>query len=115
MITINRIIYEARADIAKALAHKTRLEIIDILFEEGDECVCELTEILDVSQSTVSKHLGVLKKAGIVNSQKEGLKVTYSLQTPCVKRFFNCIDQVLQEDLKRREKEMEAMRCNNND
>ena len=115
MITINKRIYEARANIAKALAHKTRLEIIDILVEKGDKCVCELTEILNVSQSTVSKHLGVLKKAGIVDSQKEGLNVTYSLRTPCVKRFFNCIDQILQEDLKRREKEMESMRGKEND
>lgn len=114
MIPIRKI-YKARADVAKALAHKTRLEIIDILVEQGDKCVCELTEILNVSQSTVSKHLGVLKKAGIVDSKKEGLKVTYSLRTPCVKRFFNCLDQILKEELKRREKELELMRGNGND
>ena len=104
---INKKIYKARAEIAKALAHETRLEIIDILKEKGEKCVCELTEILEVSQSTVSKHLGVLKKAGIVDSEKEGLNVTYSLQTPCVKRFFNCLDQILEKDLKRREEELE--------
>lgn len=106
---INKKIYKARAEIAKALAHETRLEIIDILKEKGEKCVCELTEILEVSQSTVSKHLGVLKKAGIVESEKEGLNVTYSLQTPCVKRFFNCLDQILEKDLRRREEELELV------
>jgi len=65
-----------------------------------------LTEDLDVSQSTVSKHLSILKKVGILNSEKEGLNVTYSLQTPCINRFFECLDNILQEDLKRREKEL---------
>jgi ArsR family transcriptional regulator len=83
--------------------------------EKGEKCVCELTEILDVSQSTVSKHLGVLKKAGLVDSKKEGLNVTYSLITPCVKRFFNCLDQILHEDLKRRTEELETMRGNGDD
>ena len=107
MIKINKKIYKARAEVAKALGHETRLEIIDILVDKGEKCVCELTEILDVSQSTVSKHLGVLKRAGIVDSKKEGLNVTYSLRTPCVKRFFNCLDQILEKDLKRREEELE--------
>ena len=92
---------------AKALSHKTRLEIIDILVEKGDKCVCELTELLNVSQSTVSKHLKVLKESGIVDAEKEGLNVTYTLRTPCVKRFFSCIDQILHEDLKRKERELE--------
>ncbi|MFW5787641.1 MAG: ArsR/SmtB family transcription factor [Halanaerobiales bacterium] len=115
MIAINKRIYEARADIAKALAHKTRLEIIDILVEKGDKCVCELTELLNVSQSSVSKHLGVLKKASIVDSKKEGLNVTYSLKTHCIKSFFNCIDGILYENLKRRKKEMQLIEVNKND
>lgn len=106
MITINKKLYRARADVARALAHETRLEIIDVLADRREQCVCELTKIVDASQSTVSKHLGVLKKAGIVDSKKEGLNVKYSLRTPCVKKFFNCIDQILKEDLKRREKEL---------
>ncbi|MFW5985715.1 MAG: ArsR/SmtB family transcription factor [Halanaerobiaceae bacterium] len=112
---INKEIYEARAEIAKALAHKTRLEIIDILVDKGDKCVCELTEILDVSQSTVSKHLGVLKKASLVDSKKEGLNVTYSVRTPCVKGFFNCLDQILEEDLQKRTRDLENMRGNKGD
>lgn len=115
MITINNNIYKVRANVAKALAHKTRLQIIDILVKEREHCVCELTEIMGVSQSSVSKHLGVLKKAGIVDSEKDGLNVTYFLRTPCVKNFFKCIDQMIHADLKRKVQELEIMRGNGND
>lgn len=107
VIDISKEIYRARADIAKALAHETRLEIIDILSEKGGHCVCELTELLGVSQSTVSKHLGVLKKAGIIDSKKEGLNVIYFLRTPCVNNFFSCLDQVLHLELQKRRKQLE--------
>ena len=102
---MNEKLFKERAKIAKALAHKTRLEILDILAKE-EHCVCELQEIIDASQSTVSKHLGILKNAGLVDSEKEGLNVTYSLKTPCVNNFFQCLDQVIREDLKRREQEL---------
>ncbi len=115
MIKINKGIYKARADITKALAHETRLEIIDILAEEKEKCVCELTDILKVSQPTVSKHLRVLKEAGLVDSEKDGLNVTYSLKTPCVSNFFNCLDQILQENFKKKEQELNAMGWNGND
>lgn len=108
-MTIKEKIYEARAEIAKALAHKTRLKIIDILHEEGGHCVCELTEILDVSQSTVSKHLGVLKNAGVVSSKKEGLNVTYTLRIPCVKNFFGCLDQMIRENIEKKTEELKTV------
>ncbi|ACL70757.1 ArsR/SmtB family transcription factor [Halothermothrix orenii] len=106
VIFINKDIYKARATIAKALANETRLQIIDILGQKGEHCVCELTEILGVSQPTVSKHLKVLKNAGLIDFRKEGLKVTYFLRTPCVSGFFGCLDKVLQEDLKRKQQEL---------
>ena len=99
-------IYEARAEIARALAHATRLKIIDLLKAEGEYCVCDLTEELEVSQSTVSKHLRVLKDSGLVNSRKEGLQVYYNLRAPCVGNFFSCLDQVLKNNLKDRQEEL---------
>jgi DNA-binding transcriptional ArsR family regulator len=99
-------IYEIRAELVRALAHETRLEIIDILGERGKRCVCELTEALGVSQSSVSKHLGILKQAGIVDSHKEGLNVRYYLRTPCVVNFFTCLDNVLLKDLEKRQEQL---------
>lgn len=96
----------ARAKVIKALAHPTRLLLIDKL-SEGDKCVCDLTAIALVDISTVSKHLSVLKKAGLVNSKKDGLKVIYHLLMPCVSNFFSCIDNVITT-------EKENKKCQNN-
>ncbi len=85
---------EIRASILKAIAHPTRLFIIDEL-SNGERCVCELTEMIEVDTSTVSKHLSQLKGAGIVTDRKEGLKVFYNLTTPCVLNFFDCVDKVI--------------------
>jgi len=87
--------YEARAQIIKALAHPTRLFMVDEL-SKGERCVCELTEMVGADVSTVSKHLSVLKTAGIVTDEKRGNQVFYSLRVPCVLRFFDCVGAVMQ-------------------
>ena len=69
---------QARARVVKALAHPTRLFIIDEL-AKGERCVCELTEMIGVDISTVSKHLAVLKSARLVQDERRGLLVYYSL------------------------------------
>jgi len=87
---------EILADIFKALGHPTRTKIVSILGEEGEKCVCELVDRLGVDQSTVSKHLAVLKQAGIVTSQKTGLNVIYSLNMVCAYQFIKCIESLEQ-------------------
>lgn len=62
----------------KALGDRNRLRIINMLKHRA-MCVCEITDILKLSQSTVSGHLRVLKEAGIVEDTKDGLWVEYSL------------------------------------
>jgi len=83
-----------RARVIKALAHPSRLLIVDEL-SRGERCVCELTELVGHDISTVSKHLSLLKKSGIVTDEKRGLQVYYRLKTPCVLNFFTCIESVL--------------------
>lgn len=61
----------------------------------GERCVCELTELVGADISTVSRHLSILKGAGIVRDEKRGNQVYYSLRTPCVLRFFDCIGAVV--------------------
>ena len=87
--------YEARAKIIKALAHPTRLYIVDKLAEQ-EHCVCELTEMVGADTSTVSKHLSVLKNAGIITDRKHGTQVYYSLKVPCALDILTCTDLVLQ-------------------
>ena len=93
--------YRARAEIIKALAHPTRLFIVDQLSHE-EKCVCELTEKIGADMSTVSRHLSVLKKAGVVQMDKRGLKVFYQLRVPCVMKFFECTESVIRNTAKER-------------
>ena len=87
-------LYEARANIIKAMAHPTRLYIVDQLSRK-EKCVCELTEMIGADTSTVSKHLSVLKSAGIISDEKRGTMVYYRLRFPCVLNFFGCVESVL--------------------
>ena len=86
--------FQARAKILKALAHPTRLFLVDEL-SRRERCVCELTEMVGADISTVSKHLSVLKNVGIVLDHKRGAQVWYSLRCPCVMDFFDCIQSVM--------------------
>jgi len=90
-----RVRYEARAKIFKAMAHPTRLFIVDELARGGEKCVCELTEMIGVDMSTVSRHLAVLKGAGIVRDEKRGSMVYYQLRLECVPQFFDCVESVM--------------------
>lgn len=85
---------EARAQIMKALAHPTRLFVVDEL-SKGERCVCDLTDMIGADISTVSKHLSVLKQAGIVEDEKRGVQVWYRLRVPCILNFFGCVEDVL--------------------
>ena len=86
---------EIRARIIKSMAHPTRLFIVDEL-SRGERCVCELTEMIGADMSTVSKHLAILKNAGIVRDEKRGSQVYYTLRCPCVLNFFQCVESVIQ-------------------
>jgi ArsR family transcriptional regulator len=91
---------EARARILKALAHPSRIFIVGKL-SEHPYCVCELTEMIGADTSTVSKHLSILKGAGIISDRKEGTTVYYSLEAPCLLRFIGCVEQVIDQNARR--------------
>lgn len=100
---------EARARIVKALAHPSRLFIVEELSKAG-RCVNELTEMIGADVSTVSKHLSVLKAAGIIHDRRKGSQVYYSLRVPCIIKFFDCIEAVLEANA-RAHNEMLCSRC----
>ncbi len=91
--------FEARARIIKALAHPTRLFVVDEL-SQRERCVCELTEMIGADISTVSRHLSILKQAGIVDVERRGSQVWYSLRVPCILNFFTCVEDVLKANVK---------------
>jgi len=86
--------FELRTRIIKALAHPTRLFMVDEL-SKGEKCVCELTGMVGADVSTVSKHLSVLKNVGLVQDEKRGVQVYYRLKVPCVLNFFDCCESVI--------------------
>lgn len=99
-------LFEAQAAIIKAMAHPSRLFIVDRL-SRGEKCVHELTEAIGADVSTVSKHLAVLKNAGIVRDEKRGTQVFYKLEMPCVLNFFSCVQSVIKS---RAKKQMKLLR-----
>ena len=92
--------YEIRAGIMKALGHPTRLFIVDELSRQ-DRCVCDLTEMIGADISTISKHLSILKEAGIVDFEKRGTQVHYRLAAPCVLGFFRCLEDMVRTNVRR--------------
>jgi len=86
--------FAVRAKIVKALAHPTRLFMVDRLARR-EICVCKLTELVGADISTVSKHLSILKSAGIVADEKRGNQVFYRLCCPCLLGLFDCVESAI--------------------
>ena len=82
--------YTAQASIIRAMGHPTRLLILNSL-KNKELCVCELRKLVGDDMSTVSKHLLVLKNAGLVAARREGNWLHYRLLCPCVLNFTDCI------------------------
>ena len=70
--------YRLQARMVKALAHSTRLQMLALL-QKGELCACEFGPLLGLRQSNVSQHLAVLRKAHLVNTRRDGVRVMYSL------------------------------------
>lgn len=95
----DKMIYDAKAKVLKALAHPTRLWMTEQL-AGGERCVCEFVDVIDVDFSTISKHLAVLKQAGIVDDDKRGKQVYYRLKVPCVLNFMSCVEAVIESQVR---------------
>jgi ArsR family transcriptional regulator, arsenate/arsenite/antimonite-responsive transcriptional repressor len=94
--TTDRSVFRSQARVLKALANESRLVIVDRL-SRGECSAGDLTRLIGSDQTTVSKHLAILRAHGIVEDRREGSTVMYRLLTPCVVSFFACATQVLKE------------------
>ncbi len=90
-------LFREQARVMKALAHPTRMFIVDEL-SRGERCVCELTDMIGAEMPTVSRHLSLLKGVGLVDDEKRGAKVYYRLRVPCCLSFLKCVESVLAAD-----------------
>jgi ArsR family transcriptional regulator len=82
------------------MAHPSRLIIIEALTRKK-MCVCELTDLVGADMSTVSRHLAVLKNAGIVRDERKGTTINYILQVPCIMNFMGCVEKVIEDKTRR--------------
>ena len=92
-------LYAMKAEIIAAAGHPIRLAMIDFL-AGGEQCVCDIAKHVGAERSNTSRHLSVLLKADVVEQRKEGLKMMYSLKTPCILNFMKCVEGVLRERAK---------------
>ncbi|MFW6205881.1 MAG: ArsR/SmtB family transcription factor [Gemmatimonadota bacterium] len=65
--------------IFKALSNETRLAIMGLIFRHGQLCVCEVEQILDITQPKASRHLRYLRDAGVLEDERDGVMVNYGL------------------------------------
>ncbi len=91
----------------KALGHPVRLLIVDLL-DQGDRCLCEFQPLFKIRQPTLSRHLAVLKQAGLVTEQRAGPRSILHLATPCILKAFDCAMQVVQADHRRRSRAVDT-------
>jgi ArsR family transcriptional regulator len=82
--------------IFKALSDANRLRIMKML-EQREMCVCEIRSVLDLSNSTVSEHLTVLKEAGLILDRKDGKWVNYRLNDQCCVNLIKAVLDLLEE------------------
>lgn len=78
-------------EVFKALGSPGRLTLVRSLMN-GERCVCDLVQAVGLGWSTTSRHLEVLREAGVVASEKRGQKVFYRLDLDCVGHFIDCLD-----------------------
>ena len=82
---------EQKARILKALAHPSRITIFEAL-TKGEMTVSEIADMLDAKDAITSRHLAVMRSAGLVEARKQGLNVYYSIKLPCLVSMLSCLE-----------------------
>jgi ArsR family transcriptional regulator len=97
------LVFKIKADFLRCLAHPVRLAIIEHL-KNGEKPVGQIVQALGVEQSGLSKHLGVLRQAGILKSRQEKVSVYYSIRNKNIFRVLRPIAEILRQTLEEGQK-----------
>ena len=89
----SREVLKRQSEVFKALGHPGRMAILHALSDEA-VCACELAEVAGCSAPTASRHLSILRHAGLIEDERRGQQVFYHLTCPCVLSFAECIERV---------------------
>jgi DNA-binding transcriptional ArsR family regulator len=108
MRKIDDMVFKIKADFLKTLAHPVRLQIIEYL-KTGEESVGKLEQELGVEQSSLSRHLAILRELGVLKARQEKKNVYYSLQDHDIFNVLRPIAELLRKKLKRSEKLLESL------
>lgn len=84
---------QRQAEVFKALGHGARMAMVHAL-ADGPVCACELARAAGCGLSTASRHLTVLRHAGLIVDERRGQQIFYRLVFPCVLTFADCLDRV---------------------
>lgn len=90
-----------RAEILKAMAQPTRLAILEFL-RKGEECVCRIFPAIDANQPNISKHLSLMKKAGILDSRQEGTMTFYWVKDTRVFEILDLVEEMMRRETRER-------------
>lgn len=91
-------IYQVKAEFFKNLAHPARIRVLEIL-REGDRTVSELIPEVGIESSHLSQQLGIMRKANLVQSRKEGATVIYSVTNPMIFELLDVARKILTSSL----------------
>ena len=91
----------------KALAHPIRIKIVMKLLS-GPLCVCVLNENVEFSQSNLSQHLKILKDAGILKAEKDGIRIIYSIKDEEVRNLLLVTEHIITNEINTMAKQLSA-------
>jgi ArsR family transcriptional regulator len=87
---------EMKAEVFAAVGQPVRLAIVELL-AAGPMCVCDIAAKVHAERSNVSRHLAVLVQAGVLSCTKQGLKMIYTLERPCILDAVKCVEKVIRQ------------------
>ena len=93
-------IYKLKAELCKTFSDPKRLIIIDAL-RDGERAVGDLARILEVGQTVVSRHLGILRERGMVKARRDGTSIYYSLSDPKICEACDLVHEILLTQIKK--------------
>ena len=91
---LNPSVTEVKAELFKALGHPARIRVLEVL-SEGEHSVSEMQPLVGIESSHLSQQLGILRRAGLVTSRREGTSVIYSLSDPLLAELLAVAKQLL--------------------
>lgn len=90
-------VYETHEDFCRTFANKKRLKIIDVLADGDELTVSTIQEVTDITQSTLSQHLSLMRAKGVVDRRKDGVNSYYSIADERVLTAYKAVQEMAEE------------------